>query len=262
MDDLRVERMADALVHAHQFRSASAPAPAGLAGDVALAYAVQDRLVSKWRLAQSDTVFGWKLGMTTDDMKRRTGITEPASGVILARRVRYSGATLSTGDFVHMGLEGEIAVRVGAPFPETESVDAATALSRLDSVAAAFEISDDRHADWSQLDAATLIADNIWNMGVVLGPARLIDEHTVLTGRRGIVTVNGVQRDQGMSEDIGCDPAAIVAWLGAHLARRNQPLRPGQWIMTGSFVPTTFPKPGDRYRFSVEGLEPVEATIA
>jgi 2-keto-4-pentenoate hydratase len=228
---------------------------------VGFAYEVQDRLVAHWRQSNDDVIFGWKLGMTTAKMRTLTGICEPAAGAILARRAHWSGAVLARSKLVHLGLEGEIAVRVGEGFPETAGVDPAQAMDRLDAIAAAFEISDDRHADWERLEAASLIADNIWNMGVVIGPATPARGFGSLMGRCGIVTVNGELRDHGVSEDVGGDPLALVAWLGAHLARRGRPLQPGQWIMTGSFVPTRFPEAGERYRFAVDGLEPVEAII-
>ena len=72
-------------------------------------------------------------------------------------------------------------------------------------------------------------------------PARELDG---LTGRKGVLSIDGAVYEQGLSDDVGCDPMELVAWLGGHLARRGQPLRPGQWIITGSFVSTTFPAAG------------------
>jgi 2-keto-4-pentenoate hydratase len=65
-----------------------------------------------------------------------------------------------------------------------------------------------------------------------------------------------------MSEDVGGDPLRIVAWLAAHLARRGQPLLPGQWVLTGSIVTTKFPNASDTYHFAVDGLPPVAVSIA
>ena len=39
----------------------------------------------------------------------------------------------------------------------------------VDAVAPAIEIVDDRRADYRALDALSLIADNAWNAGIVLG---------------------------------------------------------------------------------------------
>jgi 2-keto-4-pentenoate hydratase len=261
MTDSATDDKAAALVEAHRIRAPFVSLPADLLGDLGFAYAVQDRLVEHWQAEGEGTIIGWKIGFTTAPMQALAGVSEPAAGAILARRARSSGAELTRSDFTHLGLEGEIAVRIGEAFYETAPVDPALAFSRLESVAAAFEVTDDRNADWAKIEGASLVADNIWNMGVVLGPPTPAGALRTLVDRRGVVTVNGQVRDQGMSQDIGWDPSAIVAWVAAHLARRGRALRPGQWIMTGSFVPTTFPQVGDHYRFAVDGLEPVEALV-
>jgi 2-keto-4-pentenoate hydratase len=261
MIDAAVENTASSIAAAHRERARFVPLAPDRIGDLAFAYAVQDRLVSHWRSAGEGAISGWKVGLTSARMQAMTGISEPAAGAILARRERASGAVLRKSAFVHLGLEAEIAVRVGAPFPEAEQIESARVIKRLDGVSAAFEIVDDRNADYAELDAASLIADNSWNEGVVLGQSTPTSGVHALTGRRGVLTVNGELRDQGMSEDAGGDPLNIVAWLAAHLVRRGQPLQPGQWIMTGSIVTTKFPAVGDRYHFAVDGLEAVEALI-
>lgn len=261
MTDTTIELEALALAAEHRGRTRFAPLPQHRLGDLAFAYAVQDRLIQLRQTDGAGAVAGWKIGFTTAPMQALAGIGEPAAGAMLASGLRSSGAELPRGDFTHLGLEGEIAVRVSHAFPETDPIPSDQVLARLDGVAAALEVTDDRNADWSLIEAASLIRDNIWNIGAVIGPVSPAAAIGVLSGRKGVLSIDGAVREEGMSQDIGCDPLAIIAWLGAHLARRGQPLRPGQWIMTGSFVSTTFPEPGARYRFAVEGLEPVEATI-
>jgi len=261
MTDATIELEALALAAEHRGRARFAPLPQHRLGDLAFAYAVQDRLIQMRQADGAGPIAGWKIGFTTQPMQALAGITEPAAGAMLSRGMRSTGAELPRGDFAHLGLEGEIAVRVSEAFLETDPIATDRVLARLDGVAAALEVTDDRHADWALIEAASLIRDNIWNVGAVIGPLAPAATIGALAGRRGVLSIDGAVRDEGMSEDIGCDPLEIIAWLGAHLARRGQPLRPGQWIMTGSFVSTTFPEPGARYRFAVDGLDPVEASI-
>jgi 2-keto-4-pentenoate hydratase len=49
----------------------------------------------------------------------------------------------------------------------------------------------------------------------------------------------------------------LVEAIG-HLTRRGRALVPGQWVSTGSIVPTKFVEPGQTWRFEVAGLAPVE----
>lgn len=262
MTDTAAEDMARRLAAEHAARAPFRRLPPERIGDLGFAYAVQERLVEARTAAGWGPVVGWKIGMTTPAMQARTGVGEPCAGAVLARGRHESGVVLATDALTHLGLEGEIAVRVGEAFPETEPVDPLKAWSRIESAAAGLEVTDDRNADWSELEAASLVADNIWNIGMVIGPPTPARDLGRLTGRRGVLSIDGAVCEEGMSDDVGCDPMALVAWLGAHLARRGQPLRPGQWIMTGSFVSTTFPKAGAHYRFAVDGLGAVEASIA
>src|SRR5439155_1102120 len=77
----------------------------------------------------------------------------------------------------------------------------------------AFELVEDGDADYKPLDAFTLIAQNTWNGGVVLGPAvaqwRRVDlEHAVTR-----CWVNDQPAGQGKTGDAMGHPLEAVAWL-------------------------------------------------
>jgi 2-keto-4-pentenoate hydratase len=262
MTESAVAETAEKIARAHRMRARFSPLDADRIGDLEFAYAVQDRLISLWQAAGEGEIIGWKVGVTSARMQDMVGISQPIAGAILSRHRHGSGAELHAADFVRLGIEAEIAVCIGTAIPETEMLEPAAILGRLAQVSVAFEVVEDRDADYKNLDAASLIADNSWNKGIVIGPPTAADRIVGLVGRRGVLTVNGEVLDQGMSEDVGGDPLRIVAWLAAHLARRGQALRPGQWVLTGSIVTTKFPRPGDLYHFGVDGLEPVEVRIA
>ncbi len=261
MTDTAVNDLARKLADAHRARARFVPLESHRIGDLNFAYAVQEKLISRWQEAGEGPIVGWKVGVTSARMQAMAGIDQPIAGAILAKRMHASGAALNSAEFVRLGIEAEIAVRIGTGFPETEVLETQEVLRRIDGVSAAFEVVEDRNADYSALDAASLIADNSWNKGIVLGTPSSARGIASLIGRRGVLTVNGRVIDQGMSEDVGGDPLRIVAWLAAHLARRHQPLQPDQWVLTGSIVTTKFPLPGDRYEFAVDGLMPVEARV-
>lgn len=244
---------------AHAARARFEPLPDG-ARDLGLAYAAQKIVVQGLIAAGEGDIAGWKVGLTTRRMQEMCGVGQPIAGAVLAGRVRRSAAELSAAAFVRLGLESEIALRVARPLPGGD-LASAQVLACLDLACAAFEVVEDRAADYARLDAASIVADNSWNAGVVLGKASPVADLQILTGRAGVLTVNGVVNDRGSSDDVGGDPLLIVAWLARELAARGQALQPGQWVMTGSIVPTRFPNPGDLYRFEVDGLAPVEVLI-
>jgi len=229
--------------------------PQGRAGDLAFSYATQEAL---WPLmAQGAAIVGWKVGLTTPRMQQMCGVAEPIVGAVLAGRVLASPARVAAGDHVRLGAESEIALRIGAPIPAGAGPEAA--LACVDGVCAAFELIEDWGADYGRLSAATLVADNAWNAGLVTGPIGPVTGS--LAGRKGVLFKDGEPQDEGSSSDVLGDPANALAWVARHLADRGRPLEPGQWVSTGSIVPTRFCEPGQTWRFEVEGLEPVELVV-
>jgi 2-keto-4-pentenoate hydratase len=230
-------------------------APEGRAGDLAFGYATQEALLP----LIGGAVVGWKIGLTTPRMQQMCGVDEPIVGAILAGRVLGSPARAAAGDHVRLGLESEMALRIGRPIPADAGAEAA--LACVDAISAAFELIEDWGADYARLSAATLVADNAWNAGLVTGPARAADRYGALAGKRGVLFRNGEPQDEGSSSDVLGDPAVALAWVARHLAERGRPLTPGQWVSTGSIVPTRFAEPGHTWRFELEGLDPVELVV-
>ena len=169
MSNTSVERDAHALYdeHARRTRFRSAPPPS--ATTVRAAYDVQRAYVALLR-RDAGAVVGYKIGLTSPRMQAMCGIAEPVCGAVLAQRVHRSGVQLKRSDHGRLGLEFEIAVRIGRDTRIGASLTytADTVRVHVDGVCAALEVVDDRHADYSALDVRGLVADNAWNAGVVL----------------------------------------------------------------------------------------------
>jgi 2-oxo-3-hexenedioate decarboxylase/2-keto-4-pentenoate hydratase len=127
----------------------------------------------------------------------------------------------------------------------------------------AFELVDDRQADYAQLAAQvlTLIADNAWNAGIVLG-SPLRDWHAVdLAAIHGVMLINGTVVGEGYGRDVMSHPCEALLWLVNTLAQHGKSLTQGMIVMTGSLVATKFVNPGDAARLSVEGLGEVQLSV-
>jgi len=252
---------AKAIAERHRNRARfTLDAPPGRAGDMDFAYDVQDRLVPIMA-GSSGPPAGYKIGLTTKRMQQMCGIDEPIVGVVIAGRIHASPARVAVNDFVRLGIESEIALRIGRPFAEGEP-RADQVLDHVDAICAAFELVDDSEADYGRLAAAPLVADNAWNAGLVTGPVVPAAGMASLRDLKGVLRRDGEVIDTGSSNDVLGDPAKALSWVVAHLARRGQALVPGQWVSTGSIVPTRFVEPGQSYRFELEGLPAVELSIA
>lgn len=168
---------------------------------------------------------------------------------------------LAATDFGRLGLEVELAVTLDrlpvgdGPFGPSDITPL------ISTVSAAFELIDDRNADYSRIDVFSLVADNSWNAGIVTGPA-VGGLRDALMGRKGKLTRNGEAFGEGRTEDAGGNPLHVVAWTIETLRRRGHPLLPGQVIMTGSILPTYFPATGEVLRFEIEGMPPTSVEIA
>ncbi|MCG8695229.1 MAG: fumarylacetoacetate hydrolase family protein [Minwuiales bacterium] len=255
-DNPRIEAAAAAILNDHKAGIRFGPLTDHLRpADVDEAYAVQDAL---HRLLTADgrgPIAGYKIALTSAAMQQMVGIDRPCAGAVFAETVHRSPADLSETRFMHLGVECEIAVRLGralpvgaAPFDRT-SVSAAVA-----ECMPSFELVEDRNADYGSLDAPSLIADNCWNAGVVLGRP-VADWQTLdLVGAKAVMSVDGSEVASGLAGDAMGHPLDVVAWLANFLAGRRVQLEAGMIVMTGSVVPTQFLPTGASVSFAVDGL--------
>jgi 2-oxo-3-hexenedioate decarboxylase/2-keto-4-pentenoate hydratase len=208
-------------------------------------------------------VAGAKIATTTKVMQELMGIDHACGGQIFANTIHASPAALRHRDFVNLRIECEIALRLGADLPTAgapwtrDGVAAA-----IDAAMPAFELIEDRHAVYRETEAHSMIVDNCWNGGIVLGAAVPIDRcpdlvGPYLVGIAGRLIMNGATVSEGCAED----PAATLAWLANLRADRGDGLTRGMVVITGSVVATVSISPGDRAVFTVGGLGDVVLTV-
>jgi 2-keto-4-pentenoate hydratase len=152
-------------------------------------------------------------------------------------------------------IECELAVRIGSSLPPPQTpYTAKTVRPAVSALMPAFELIDDRHADYKSAKALSLIADNCWNAGVVLGVETALEPTTSLSGIAGTLEINGQPGGKGTTDD----PLAALAWLANLAAGYGQPLEAGMVVITGSVIATLPIGPSDQFVFRLEGLGPVE----
>jgi 2-keto-4-pentenoate hydratase len=258
MEETTARRAAEALLmeHKHGARFEALHPRHGLA-TIPDAYDVQDRYVELLRADHGEPI-GYKVGLTSAAMQTFCGIDHPIAGVVLRNRLHKSPATVRRGDYGRLGLEFEIAVRIGSDVPATAQTAAAVGPC-IDGVCAAIELVDDRGADYGGLDVRSLVADNSWNGGIVI--SSFATSWPALESVHGNATQDGSPLGEGYGRDILGHPFNSVAWLNAHLASRGDRLRKGQMVMTGSVMKTVFPTAAAHYRFDLVGLGLVEVSV-
>lgn len=182
-------------------------------------------------------IAGMKIATTTKVMQRLMGIDHPCGGAIFARRIHASPAQISLAEHMHLVAECEIAVRLGADLGRAgNDIERAEAMRAVADVAPVFELIEDRNAVYTETRAWSLVADNSWNAGIVVGDWQRFDPSVDLAALEGVLTIDGAERGRGRPDD----PFGALAWL-ANLARQRQrPLRAGMVVITGSII-ATFP---------------------
>jgi 2-keto-4-pentenoate hydratase len=195
-------------------------------------------------------------GLTTPVMQKLCGIDERCYGAIFAREVHHRRAELSIGNYCRIGVETEIALRLGDDL--REGGDGQRIAAAVESYMAAIELFEDLRYDYKRLDAATMVVGSVWNAGVVLGTPvtnwRAVDLAQVTTR----LSINGREIGSGRGSDVMGHPLNALAWLADGLAASRTPLRRGMIVMTGSMVPIQYPVAGDRVLVEISGLGTAE----
>ena len=263
MNDNLIEASAEFLA---QSRLGGKPTPS-LPSDLvpsteAEGYAVQMVLNQILQRSGYGTVIGHKIGCTTQITQNFLKIDHPCAGEVFSSMVFDKRVELPLSKFHCVGVECEIAARLGknmtgerGPYTRESAGEAVAALM------GAIELVDDRYEQYSQLSTPTLIADDFFNAGVVLGCEQTEWQHLDLTIMNGKLTINGKDHASGMGADILGLPFEALSWLANHRAGIGKPLRRGDFVMLGSVVRTEWVTQPSSVRVSLEGLGTAEVTF-
>ncbi len=256
MDETRVNQAATLLSAGRLENAKLGPLPNGLRPrDEREAYIVQDALHERFVAAGLGVVGGYKIGCTTEVMQRFLGIPNPCAGAVFESTAHRSEGTFRHGGLVRPGVECEIAVRLnadlasdGAPY-DRESVAPA-----VGAFMAAIELVDDRWSDYKSVDTATLIADDFFGAGCVLGQE--VTDWRALGPRdiTGSMSINGEVVGTGVGGDIMGHPLEALAWLANLKAELGAVLRAGEFVLLGSIVETQWVDQGDTVTIELDGL--------
>ena len=239
-----------------------------LAGDAAPkteadGYRIQDALHGLLSV-DFGAMVGYKIGCTSPVMQQYLGIPHPCAGGVFTKGIHKSGVSLRAKDFVRVGVECEIAVRLARDLVATEAPFTAEWVGEsIEAYHPAIEIVDDRYVDWQTIGVPTLVADDFFGAGCVLGkPVARIKAPDHLLHVVGRALINGNEVGQGTGADVLGHPHNALAWLANHLATEGKSLHAGEIVLTGSLVRTVWLNAGDKVVMELAGLGTVEAVFA
>jgi len=258
---LKPQKKAERIVELFRSRRPTAVLPPELyPASLDEAYAIRRAFQEIEETAGRGAIAGYKIGLTTPVMQKLCGVGEPCYGAIFAREVHHRRAELAAVDYCRLGVETEIAFRLGDDPPQGNGPGEIA--SAVESCMAAIELIEDLHYDYRRLDAAAMVAGNVWNAGVVLGTPVTDWRTRDLARATARLSINGQEIGSGSDGDVMGHPLNALAWLADKLAAAGTPLQRGMIVMTGSMVPIRYPAAGDRVLVEVSGLGTAELVLS
>ena len=189
---------------------------------------------------------GYKLGYTSEAMRRQMNIASPNFG-ILADDMFVQSDELAHASLIHPLVEPEIAIRLNQNLKPADDHDVNSVLAAQPEFMLAIEICDTRYPDY-QFKAVDNISDNSSAARYALGPASPVSPDTRLETVDAELWLDGEKADQGVGANALGNPLLAVAWLANRLCREGETLRAGEVVLTGGLTKGYRVQKGQRVR--------------
>jgi len=275
MQHFNAQSVANWLVHQHATQTPFNALPRNMSlSNTRQAVAVQNEFV-RIKAQQCGDVIGWKIALATPAMQKMVGLDAPTAGRLHSKQVLHAPADVSIKGYGRLLIEFEIAIQIGQILlPSGIRHTGQSVASAVSAITCAFEVADDRQADYSNLggQGLQLLADNTWNEGAVLGewvPFTQLWPDLSAKPRaddavgelKGEAYINGSSVGHGYAHDLMGHPLNAIAWLANEANDRGTYLKAGDIAMLGSLVTSKFPQKGDHLRFELEGFKPIHLHV-
>ena len=204
---------------------------------------------------------GFKIGLTSIAQQKLCGIDSPIAGGIFLKEIFPSTHQIRLENYHGLGIEFELALKISKDIdPSENKFSNLNLLSYIDNIYPAFELIIDRNADYQNLDALSLIADNAWSAGVVLGDPIPNWENFQINNLNSTLYWNS---EPALHAQIkSANPLHSLEWIINHLGQMGKKIPKDSLIMTGSVLQTRKPLKGDKITYKIENLSKVEVVIS
>lgn len=252
-----IEQAAELLRRAESSRTPCAPVRSLLpSDDLTAAYQVQ-KLNADLAVSGGRRISGKKIGLTSKAVQKQLGVDQPDCGVLFADMEIPSGAPLSFEQILQPRVELEVAFVIGKELRHADTT-LTELISSIDYALPALEIVGSRIASWD-ITIVDTIADNASCGAYVLGnrPVKLADVDLGLCG----AALYNCGEPVSVGAGVAClgHPLNAALWLARAMARLDQPLLPGDVVLSGALGPMVSVAPGETYEGNINGLGSVSA---
>ena len=186
----------------------------------------------------------------------------PITAPIYSELVYISGAKVPASELFVIGIEGEIAFRIGQDLPRRKNPYSRDELIKsIAELLPAIEIVDTRMRDGFSQNKNLMLADNQSNGGLVVGESVSDWKGLDFANLKASVTVNGVTEYSGVAGNRAGDPFKLMAWAANHSAIRGRPFKAGDIVTTGTYTGILFVEPGVEVVVDFPGIGSVEVSF-
>jgi len=212
------------------------------------AYAVQRVNVDR-AISAGARRAGYKIGLTSEAVRRQLGATQPDFGVLFARG--HVDGSVDLSPFLQPRIEAEIALVLSDDLPANLEPDDAPRFIAYASAAA--EIVDSVFEDW-RFDVSGAVADNGCAAAFAMADTRVPIDSFDRVGALMTMIQNGEPVSSGTGAATMDDPLVALAWLARQGREHGEAPKAGDIVLTGALGPMTDLTPGAIYTIEIEGL--------
>jgi 2-keto-4-pentenoate hydratase len=221
---------------------------------IADGYRLQDAVHRRLAIA-GDARVGWKVGSTSASGQRGFGLHEPVYAGLFAGDRSTSLAEALSRPLTRPSLECEIAVVLRRDIDGADpALSIATITDAIGACHIACEIIDNRYGAPMSLGVPSLIADDFFQVGFVVGAENTGWRTQDLAAAEGFIEIDGQRRTGSVRDVLAAFDS--LRWLAVALVCNGLPLRAGELVLTGTLVtPTPVALPARAVSIGITGFE-------
>lgn len=220
-------------------------------GDIQAAYEIQ-KINHARRLENGAHLTGRKIGLTSKAVQQQQGVFEPDFGSLYSDMELGHNSELSVANCLIPRVEMEIGFVIGQDL-SAEQVSMADLIRGIDGVTASLEIVESRIKNWD-ISIVDTVADNAAAGKYVYGSRYVQLQNIELADCKAVLKCNGQVVGQGTGAASLGHPLNAVLWLARTLAAQGEPLKAGDFILSGALTAMIEPKAGERFEAEIDGL--------
>jgi 2-keto-4-pentenoate hydratase len=233
--------------------------PADLApGDLDDAYATHLALLDLLGEDGGGARIGWKVGFTNAAAQAKNGADEPVWAGLLAGRSYVDEAEVAAARGDRLGVEAELAVRLGADL--RGDVSREEAAEAVEAVALALELVENR-GGVDEIGLPTLVADGTLQYGSVFGAWRADVDPRALDQVDVKIQVDGETNGFMRASEVLGHPLNALVWLAGAAERYGFELAAGDVVLLGAIVPAQQLVPGQIAELASDGFGDVRVYV-